>query len=82
MQIWLDTVNLKIIEDARKLGILVGVTTNPSILSEASENPETIIKKLLDIQPGKVAVQTTETELSSIVKQSRRIAKNSERIVI
>jgi TalC/MipB family fructose-6-phosphate aldolase len=82
MKLWLDTIDFSLIEDACKLNTLAGVTTNPSILAGSNADPEVIIRKLLDIQPGGVAVQTTETEFSSIVKQARRIAKISERIVI
>src|ERR1700730_3604469 len=82
MQLWLDTIEFNLIEDACGLGMVSGVTTNPSILAESNIAPETIIRNLLDIQPGGVAVQTTETELPSIIKQARRIAKISDRIII
>lgn len=82
MKLWLDTIDFDLIEDARKLNALAGVTTNPSILAGSNVDPEIIIRKLLDIQPGGVAVQTTETELPLIVKQAHRIAKISERIII
>ena len=82
MQLWLDTIDFNLIEDACGLGMVSGVTTNPSILAESNIAPETIIRNLLDIQPGGVAVQTTETELPSIIKQARRIAKISDRIII
>lgn len=82
MQLWMDTIDFDLIGDAARLGILAGVTTNPTILASSDNDPETVIRKLLDIQPGMVAVQTTETELSSIVKQACQIAKISKRIII
>lgn len=82
MKLWLDTIDFSLIDDACKLNILAGVTTNPSILAGSSIDPEITIRKLLDIQPGGVAVQTTKTELPSIVKQAHRISKISERIII
>jgi len=82
MQLWMDTIDFDVIEDAARLGILAGVTTNPTILAGSDNEPETVIRKLLDIQPGMVAVQTTETELSLIVKQAYQIAKINKRIII
>jgi len=82
MQLWMDTIDFELIEDAARLGILTGVTTNPKILAGSNSEPESVIRKLLDIQSGMVAVQTTETELSSIVKQAFLIAKISNRIII
>ena len=82
MQLWLDTIDLNLIKDACELDILSGVTTNPSILAGSNISPEETIRKLIDIQSGGVAVQTTETEFLSIIKQARRIAKISERIII
>ena len=82
MQLWMDTIDFELILDAARLGILAGVTTNPKILAGSDNEPESVIRKLLDIQTGMVAVQTTETELSSIVKQACQIAKISKRIII
>jgi len=82
MELWLDTIDFEIIKDASDIGILSGVTTNPAILSKANISPEAVIKELLDIQSGWVAVQTTETELSAIVRQAHRLARLSPRIII
>jgi TalC/MipB family fructose-6-phosphate aldolase len=82
MQLWMDTIDFDVIEDAARLGILTGVTTNPTILAGSDKEPEIVIRKLLDVQPGMVAVQTTETELLPIVKQACRIAKISKRLII
>lgn len=82
MELWLDTIDFNIIKDASDIGILSGITTNPAILSKANSAPEFIIKQLLEIQSGWVAVQTTETELSAIERQAHRLAKISSRIII
>jgi transaldolase len=82
MQIWMDTIELDLIQDASRLGILAGVTTNPKILSCAHQAPETTIEKLLDVQAGAVAVQVTEKALMEIIKQARRLARISDRIIV
>lgn len=82
MQLWLDTIDTDLIRDAQTMHILTGVTTNPSILSRSPLDPMHTIQKILDIQPGFIAVQTTETELKNIIKQAQAIAKISDRIII
>jgi transaldolase len=82
MELWLDTIDFNVIKDASEMGILSGITTNPAILSKANSTPEFIIKELLEIQNGWVAVQTTETEPSAIERQAHRLAKMSSRIII
>lgn len=81
MQIWLDTIDLTSIEKGATLGLLSGVTTNPSILSHA-ENPREMVQNLLDIQQGYVAVQVTQTDVEGIVHQARLLHQLSDRIVI
>jgi TalC/MipB family fructose-6-phosphate aldolase len=82
MQIWLDTIDCDLIENANRLGIVAGVTTNPRLLSQANADPAAVIKKLLDIQPGRVAVQTTAKPLPSIIEQAYRLVRVSDRIIV
>jgi TalC/MipB family fructose-6-phosphate aldolase len=81
MEIWLDTINLDVIEDAVKTGIISGVTTNPSILSGTKDIAQTL-RSLLDIQPGPVAVQVTSQTSEDIIKEARAIFEFSNRIVV
>lgn len=84
MEFWLDTTDEKIIIEASELGILSGVTTNPSILSQRACSPETTLKRLLDIQPGYVATQVTADDLTGMLKQAEKIARlsNNDRMII
>jgi len=82
MQVWLDTIDFDIIRHARDLSIAAGVTTNPAILGGANENIESLLGKLLDIQPGDLAVQVTLEDTKGQVAQARKIARLSDRIVI
>lgn len=82
MQIWLDTLDLPTIRHASRLGLLAGVTTNPSILAAASQAPEAVLDNLLDIQPGLVAAQVTVSDPAAQLRQARRLAARSERIVV
>lgn len=84
MQLWLDTADIEAIKKANESGILHGVTTNPSIFAAAKTDAESLIKQLLNIQPGLVAIQVTNTStVSHMVTQASAIsALSPERIVI
>ncbi|PRP72300.1 hypothetical protein BUE93_02355 [Chromobacterium amazonense] len=82
MEVWLDTIDLDTIRHARQLGIIAGVTTNPAILGGAEETIEPLLARLLDIQPGRLAVQVTRDDAAGQIAQARKIAALSERIVI
>lgn len=81
MQIWLDTIDLDVIEDSVKTGIVCGVTTNPSILSH-TENVFETISTLLEIQPGPVAVQVTSSSSEGMVEEGKFISQFSPRMVV
>jgi TalC/MipB family fructose-6-phosphate aldolase len=81
MEIWLDTIDYTIIADAVRTGVLFGVTTNPSILSKSNNVLETL-KRLLDIQPGPVAVQVIAQGSVEMVEEAKCLSKLSNRIIV
>jgi len=81
MQIWLDTINLEVVEDAAKTGILSGITTNPSILSTAKNVPN-ILKALLELQEGPIAIQVTAEDAENMIIEGREIFAFSNRAII
>ncbi len=81
MQIWLDTIDSSVIADAVQTGILAGVTTNPSILSNTANVRETLTE-LLNLQPGPVAVQVTSHDPASMIEEGVRIFAFSSRMVV
>lgn len=81
MQIWLDTINLEVVAHASKANLIAGVTTNPSILSQTKHVGATL-SKLLEIQPGPVAIQVTAQQASEMIKEGRQIAQFSDRAIV
>jgi transaldolase len=58
MQIFLDTANIEQVKQAARLGIISGVTTNPSLLAkESTSDYETVTKKICSIVDGPVSVE-------------------------
>lgn len=82
MEIWLDSVNAQSIKKATRLGLLSGVTTNPSIVA-ANERPlENLLKDLLHEQEGPIAVQVDEGEIFEMVQQGQSFYAFSNRIIV
>jgi len=72
MQIFLDTANIDQIRQAAKLGIVSGVTTNPSLLSkEATSDYESVTKTICSIISGPVSVEVLAEEADAMIKEAR-----------
>lgn len=79
MELWLDGVEIDLITKIDQMGILKGVTTNPTLL--ASENPMQIIDELLSIQKGPVAIQVLGDTKVEMIEQALFLNKISSRIL-
>jgi transaldolase len=72
MQIFLDTANIDQIKQAAKLGIISGVTTNPSLLAKETTNDyETVTKKICKIIDGPVSVEVLSETAEEMIKEAR-----------
>ena len=72
MQIFLDTANIDNIRQAAELGIISGVTTNPTLLSkESTADYETITKKICSIVSGPVSVEVLTEDAKSMIKEAK-----------
>jgi len=75
MELWLDTINLELIKEAAKNGVLTGITTNPHILSQADTLPETKLKQILSITDiSYVAAQVVASDYEGMIEQARYLA--------
>jgi transaldolase len=76
MQIFLDTANIDQIKQAVKLGIISGVTTNPSLLAkETTQDYESVTKKICAIVSGPVSVEVLSETAEEMIKEARVKAK-------
>ncbi len=82
MEIWLDSGDITEIEKYYSLGILTGVTTNPSILAaEAPSNPLQTIKLIIDKFDVALAVQVIAEDTDNMVNQVFHLQKISQKII-
>lgn len=82
MELWLDTANVDYVSSVAQLGILEGVTTNPSIVARAQIEPWQLIKSLLEVQSGWVAVQVLSNSADDMIKEAKNYSTFSPRILV
>ena len=86
MKFFIDTANLEQIKEAQELGILDGVTTNPSLMAkEGISGHENIInhyKKICDIVDGDVSAEVISTDFEGILKEGEFLASLNPQIVV
>ncbi len=83
MRIFLDTANIDQIRQAAKLGIISGVTTNPSLMSkEAPSDYQAAIKEICSVIPGPVSAEVVVEEAESMIKQARQISTWAPNIAV
>ena len=86
MKFFIDTANLEMIQEAQDLGILDGVTTNPSLMAkEGISGNENIInhyKKICDIVDGDVSAEVISTNFDGMIKEGEALAKLHSNIVV
>jgi TalC/MipB family fructose-6-phosphate aldolase len=82
MELWLDTIDRMTIGRAKNLGLLHGVTTNPTILSQSSEPVEEVLEDLLNCFSGPLAVQVTLRSVEEMIDQGKDLFDFSSRIIV
>ena len=82
MKLFIDTGNLKDIERLVPLGIIDGITTNPSLLAKESGDYREILKRICQLVQGPTSAEVVETEAQAMIKQGRDLAKIDPWIVV
>ena len=82
VKIFIDTANLNEIKKAKALGLVDGVTTNPTLLAKEGEETESLIRKISEEVKGPVNVEVTGTTCEEMVKEARIMATWGDEIVI
>jgi transaldolase len=82
MKLFIDSGNLKEIESLVPLGIIDGVTTNPSLMAKEGGDPRAITKKICQVVKGPVSAEVVATDHAGMVSEGRELAKIDEHIVV
>ncbi|HEX7136642.1 MAG TPA: fructose-6-phosphate aldolase [Vicinamibacterales bacterium] len=82
MKLFVDTGSIKDIEAIAQLGILDGVTTNPSLLAKEPGDFRQNLKRICDIVKGPVSGEVTATDFAGMMREGHDIAKIDEHMVV
>ena len=82
MKFFLDTANTDDIRKYAELGLVDGVTTNPTIVAREGRDFESVIKEITTIVDGPVSAEVTANEADKMIEQARALAKWADNIVV
>ena len=82
MKIFLDTANLESIRKFNDMGLLDGITTNPSLLSKEGGNPKDIMEEITKIIKGDVSLEVVSTEYSGMIEEGKRLRQYGKNVVV
>lgn len=82
MKFFLDTANVDAIKEISSLGVVDGVTTNPTIISREGRDFETVIKEICTIVSGPVSAEVTALTATEMIEEARQISKWATNVVV
>ncbi len=82
MHIYLDTASVKEIQEAASLGLLDGVTTNPSLVAKEGRSFKDVLLEICNIVDGPISAEVVSVEAEAMVKEGRELAKIHKNIVV
>lgn len=82
MKIFADTANVEDIKQINELGIIDGVTTNPTLVAREGKDWESVEKQICEIVDGPVSAEVTASEAPAMVEQARVLSKWADNIVV
>jgi transaldolase len=82
MKIFIDTANINEIKEAASMGLLDGVTTNPSLVAKEGKNFKELLKEICSIVDGDISAEVVAVEADGMMKEGRDLAKIDDKIVV
>jgi transaldolase len=82
MKIFLDTANLESIKMYNDMGLLDGITTNPSLLAKEGGDPHKTMEEIVSIIKGDVSLEVVATDFEGMIEEGRRLRKYGEHVVV
>jgi transaldolase len=82
MDFFVDTAEVAEIKELASLGLLDGVTTNPSLIAKAGRDFKTIIAEICEIVPGPVSAEVAATDADGMLAEGRILAKIAKNVAV
>jgi transaldolase len=82
MKFFIDTANIDEIKEAASIGVLDGVTTNPTLISREKGHPTDILKKICEIVDGPISAEVVALDWEGMIREGKELAKIHDNIVV
>ena len=82
MKIFLDTANLKAINTYNDMGLVDGITTNPTLLAKEDQNPSEVMREIAKIVKGPVSLEVIATETDEMLEEAHKLKKFGQNVVV
>ncbi len=82
MKFFIDTANIKEIKAANEMGLIDGVTTNPSLIAKEKKEPRALLKEICKVVKGPVSAEVVALDAKGMVKEAKELAKIAKNIVV
>ena len=82
MKLFIDTANVDHIKEANALGVICGVTTNPSLIAKEGRDFVEVVKEITSIVDGPISAEVIDLEHEGMVREARELVKIHKNIVI
>lgn len=82
MKFFLDTANLEEIKKGLEMGLVDGVTTNPTLVSKEGREFWGLVEEICRLVPGPVSLEVTALDAEGMVKEARELAKLGDNVVV
>ena len=82
MKFFIDTANIDEIKEAHSMGMVDGVTTNPSLIAKEGRDFEEIIEEICEIVDGPISAEVVSTDTEGMLEEARKLSKIHNNIVV
>ena len=82
MKFFIDTANVNEIKEAAAMGLLDGVTTNPSLVAKEGKDFNSLLKEIVEIVDGPISAEVVSTDYEGMIKEAKELASIHKNIVV
>ena len=82
MKFFIDTANVEEIKEAVSIGVIDGVTTNPSLVAKTGRKFGEVLKEITGLVPGPVSAEVTAVDFDGMMSEARKYAKVADNVVV
>lgn len=82
MRIFIDTASVKEIKEAANLGLIDGVTTNPTLMAKEGRNSQDVLRDICEVVSGPVSAEVISLDAQGMIAEARQLVKIAKNIVV